>query len=324
MTIDKVWVLAESADGNTISTSLELLTQARAMASTVEAVAWGPEVAGQAAELGNYGAATVYDVGDLGGVLPGVPVAAAVAGLIEGGNKPDVILVPATYDGRDIAGRLSARLDLPVITNVVGLTVDGDDVRSEHGLFGGTQVAMAHFTSAGPHIFVVRAKSFTAEAGSGAAAAVVAAAVPGALGATNTATVLEHHVEERTGPKLDEADVVVSGGRGLGAAENYAMIEELAKLLNGAAGASRAIVDAGWVPYSHQVGQTGKTVKPTVYIACGISGATQHLVGMKGSKNIVAINKDQDAPIFSVADLGIVGDVMKVLPKLIEALKARS
>ncbi|EQD80461.1 Electron transfer flavoprotein alpha subunit, partial [mine drainage metagenome] len=127
----------------------------------------------------------------------------------------------------------------------------------------------------------------------------------------------------RTGPKLDEAAIVVSGGRGLGKAESYTMVEELASLLNGAPGASRAIVDAGWVPYSYQVGQTGKTVKPTVYIACGISGATQHMVGMKGAKNIIAVNKDQEAPIFSISDLGIVGDVHKVLPALIEALRAR-
>ncbi len=169
---------------------------------------------------------------------------------------------------------------------------------------------------------MIRAKSFTAEPSGGGPAEVVAAPAPDA-GAANAARIVARHAEERTGPKLDEAPVVVSGGRGLGAAENYALIEELAGLLHGAAGASRAIVDAGWVPYSHQVGQTGKTVKPTVYLACGISGATQHLVGMKGSKNIVAVNKDQDAPIFSVADLGIVGDVHKVLPALIEALKGR-
>jgi len=322
MSIDKIWVLAESAEGNPTGTTLELLTQARSMGATTKAVAWGAATAAVAGELGNYGATTVYDVGDLGDSLPGAPVAGAIASLIGSGNRPDVVLVPASYDGRDIAGRLSVRLDSPVITNVVDLSADGDGVRSQHGLFGGAQVATARFTGERPWIFVVRAKSFAAEPAGGGAPQIAPAPVP-ELGATDGTKVLARHAEERTGPKLDEAEVVVSGGRGLGGAEHYAMIEELAKLLRGAAGASRAIVDAGWVPYSHQVGQTGKTVKPTVYIACGISGATQHLVGMKGSKNIVAINKDQDAPIFSVADLGIVGDVHKVVPKLIEALKAR-
>jgi electron transfer flavoprotein alpha subunit len=321
MAIDKIWVLAEVVDGSATSTTLELLTEARSIGSTVTAVTWGGAADAVAAQLGDFGATTVYDAGDLSDALPGAPVAAAMAALIESGDRPDVILIPASYDGRDIAGRLSVKIDSPVITNVVGLTVEGDEVHSQHGLFGGAQMATAKFTGGHPWIFVVRAKSFTAESAGGAPASVTAAAVPD-LGASNSATVKARHVEERSGPKLDEAEVVVSGGRGLGDAANYAMIEELAKLLHGAAGASRAIVDAGWVPYSHQVGQTGKTVKPTLYIACGISGATQHLVGMKGSKNIIAINKDRDAPIFSVADLGIVGDVHKVIPKLIEALKA--
>jgi electron transfer flavoprotein alpha subunit len=178
------------------------------------------------------------------------------------------------------------------------------------------------FTGSGPFLAAFRPKSFGVEASGGSAAAVTAVAVPD-LGAAGGAKVTAVHVEETTGPKLDDADIVVSGGRGLGEQSNYALVEELAKLLKGAPGASRAIVDAGWVPYSYQVGQTGKVVKPTVYIAAGISGATQHMVGMKGSKNIIAINKDKEAPIFGIADLGIVGDVTKVMPKLIEALKAR-
>ena len=322
MAHDKIWVLAEYTEAGPTTTTLELLTEARQLGTTVEAVAWGTGTSAAAAALGEYGATTVYDVGDIGSALPGAPVSGAIAALVEGGNRPDVLLVPATYDGRDVAARLSVKLDRPLLTNVTGL-VDGDTVNTQHALFGGTMIATARFTGEAPHIFVIRAKSFAAEPGGGGAAAVVPAPAPEA-GATNGAEIKNRHAEERSGPKLDEASIVVSGGRGLGAAENYALIEELAKLLGGAAGASRAIVDAGWVPYSHQVGQTGKTVKPTVYLACGISGATQHMVGMKGSKNIIAVNKDRDAPIFSIADLGIVGDVHKVLPALIAALKSRS
>ncbi|MGH9306887.1 MAG: electron transfer flavoprotein subunit alpha/FixB family protein [Acidimicrobiales bacterium] len=322
MTIERVWVLAESADGAPLGISLELLAKAREVASVAEAVTWGPDPESLATDLGAHGASKIYAAGDLGGALPGVPVASALAELIASGDAPDAILVPATYDGRDIAGRLSAKLGRPVLTNVVDLTLEGETLVAHHAIFGGSQVAKAQFTGQGPGIFVVRAKSFVAGESGGSPAQVVTLAVPDA-GAANGARITERHVEERTGPKLDEADVVVSGGRGLGQPEQYAMVEELAKLLKGAPGASRAIVDAGWVPYAYQVGQTGKTVKPTVYVACGISGATQHMVGMKGSKNIVAINKDAEAPIFSIADLGVVGDVQKVIPKLIEALKAR-
>jgi electron transfer flavoprotein alpha subunit len=321
MTLSKLWVLAEPSGDSFTTTSLELLSHARTLSNDVAAITWGGGGA-LAAQAGDYGASTLYDVGDIGNALPGVPVAAAVSALIASAGAPDAILIPTSYDGRDVAGRLSARLDRPVLTNVTGLS-DDDGLVTEHPVFGGSLTVKAKFTDGAPGIIVIRAKSFPAEPSSGAPANVVAAPV-GDTGATGAAQIVESHVEERSGPKLEEASVVVSGGRGLGDASAYAMIEELAKLLHGAAGASRAIVDAGWVPYSHQVGQTGKTVKPLVYIACGISGATQHMVGMKGSKNIVAINKDADAPIFQIADLGIVGDVHKVLPALIEAVKGRS
>ncbi len=319
----RIWVLAETGEQGPTPLTLELLTKARTLASTVEAVAWGPGTASVAGTLGEYGASRVYDVGDLGGALPGAPVATAIATLVESGTQPDAVLFPASYDGRDVAGRLSARLDRPVLTNVTGLEERDGRLLTEHPVFGGTQTVHARFTGEGPGIYVVRAKSFASEPSGGSAPEVVASPA-GEVGPTGAAKIVQRHVEEASGPKLDEAAVVVSGGRGLGSAESYALVEKLARLLHGAAGASRAIVDAGWVPYSHQVGQTGKTVKPTVYVACGISGATQHLVGMKGSRSIVAINKDREAPIFSVADLGIVGDVHKVLPALIEALESRA
>jgi electron transfer flavoprotein alpha subunit len=321
MTISNIWVVVEPSNGAPTTTSLELLSHARSLGANVSAITWG-DAAPLAAQVGEYGASTLYDVGDLGGVLPGVPVANAIEALIAIHGAPDAVFVPTSYDGRDIAGRLSAKLDRPVLTNVTGIVDEGGLV-TEHPIFGGSQTVRAHFTGEGPGIMVVRAKSFAVESANGSPASVVAAPA-GDTGTSGSARIVTSHVEERTGPKLEEAAVVVSGGRGLGEASKYALIEETAKLLNGAPGASRAIVDAGWVPYSHQVGQTGKTVKPTVYIACGISGATQHMVGMKGSKNIVAINKDPDAPIFQIADFGIVGDVHKVLPALIEALKTRA
>jgi electron transfer flavoprotein alpha subunit len=242
--------------------------------------------------------------------------------VIDSGDAPDLVLFPQSYEGRDVMSRLSVKLDRTVLTNNVDLAVEGDTVKVTTPIFGGNTLVTTTFTGPGPFLASFRPKSFPVEAVGGAAAEVVAAPVPD-LGATGSAQVTAVHVEETTGPKLDEADVVVSGGRGLGEPDKFDMIEQLAKLLKGAPGASRAIVDAGWVPYSYQVGQTGKVVKPSVYIAAGISGATQHMVGMKGSKNIIAINKDKEAPIFGVADLGIVGDVHKVLPKLIEALQSR-
>ncbi|MEY2405042.1 MAG: electron transfer flavoprotein alpha subunit, partial [Acidimicrobiaceae bacterium] len=273
--------------------------------------------------LGKHGATKVYATGDLGDKLPGSHVGAAIAELINGGNAPDLILFGTTYDGRDVSARLSVKLDKPVLTNNTEITVDGDTVVASTPIFGGTQMVRTKLTAGTPNIVLVRPKSFAAEESGGAAAEVEALAVPD-VGATGAAKVTDRHVEEASGPKLDEAAVVVSGGRGLGEASKYEMVETLAKLLKGAPGASRAIVDAGWVPYSHQVGQTGKVVKPNVYIALGISGATQHMVGMKGSKNIIAVNKDAEAPIFSISDLGIIGDVHKVVPKLIEALQAKS
>jgi electron transfer flavoprotein alpha subunit len=274
-----------------------------------------------AGPLGEHGATTVYAV-DPGDALPGVVGAAALASLI-GEHSPDVVLFAQSYDGRDALSRLSVKLDRPVLTNGVALRADGDKVVVGTAIFGGNTLVDTEFEGEAPFLAAIRPKSFAAEPGGGGAASVVAVDMPD-VGRAGEAKVLERHVEEREGPKLEEANVVVSGGRGLGSAEAYdPLVEQLAKLLGGASGASRAIVDAGWVPYSKQVGQTGKVVKPKVYIALGISGATQHMVGMKGSENIIAVNKDGEAPIFGIADLGIVGDVHKVVPALIEALKSR-
>lgn len=313
-----IWVHAEASDGAVSSTTLELLAKARQLGD-VEAFYAGGDAEAIAAELGAHGVSVVHTTGDLAGGLVGPALSGALA---EGGTGASVFLLGTTQDGRDVAGRLSVKLDAPVITNIVDLIDDDGALVGVEPVFGGTTDVKTRFTSDKPGIFVVRPKSFTAEESGGSPAVVEALPVPD-LGATGTARIEDRFVEESSGPRLDEAAVVVSGGRGLGQAEKYKMIEDLATALGGAAGASRAIVDAGWVPYSYQVGQTGKVVKPDVYIAAGISGATQHMVGMKGSRTIIAINKDEEAPIFSIADLGIVGDVHKVLPALLEALANR-
>ncbi|MCB1282951.1 MAG: electron transfer flavoprotein subunit alpha/FixB family protein [Microthrixaceae bacterium] len=317
MTLSKIWVLAEAANGEVATITLEMLAKARELASTVEAVYAGADADAIAGQLGAHGATTVHATGDVSGNLLGAPVGQAIAAAIDG---VDAIFIGTTQDGRDIAANLSVALDAPVITNVTDIVERDGGLAGVEPIFGGTQDVFTKFTGSKPGIFLVRPKSFAAEETGGGAAAVASLAVPDGVA---SAAVTNRHVEERTGPSLDDADIVVAGGRGLGEEANFALIEDLAKALGGAPGASRAIVDAGWVPYSYQVGQTGKVVKPTVYIAAGISGATQHLVGMKGSKNIIAINKDPEAPIFSVADLGIVGDVHKVLPAVLEAIKNR-
>lgn len=322
MGISTIWVFGEVADGALSSMTTEMLAKARTLADDVSVVLGAEATNALAAEAGAHGADSIYATGDLDGGLQGVNVAAAIAAAIDEGEGPDAVFAGTTYDGRDVAARLSVALDAPVITNVVDLEVDGDALVGTEPVFGGSTNVKTRFTGGKAQLCLIRPKSFVAEETGGAPADVEDLDVPD-TGSAGAARVTDRFIEDSDGPKLDEAAVVVAGGRGLGDAEKFALVEDVAQLMNGAAGASRAIVDAGWVPYSSQVGQTGKVVKPDVYLAFGISGATQHLVGMKGSKNIIAINKDEEAPIFGVADLGIVGDVHQVVPKLIEALKGR-
>ena len=311
-----IWIHAETTEGVVSTITLELLAKARELGD-VTAFHAGSDAEQAAIELGAHGASRILTTGDLDNGLPGPALASAVAAKASE-ESPQAILFGTTYGGRDVAGRLSVKMDAPVITNIVDL-LDDDGLTGVEPVFGGTTNVMTRFTGETAGIFLIRPKSFTAEEAGGSPATVETLSIPD-LGTTGSAKITNRFVEESDGPKLDEAAIVVSGGRGLGEADNFQMIENLAGKLGGAPGASRAIVDAGWVPYSYQVGQTGKVVKPDVYIAAGISGATQHMVGMKGSKTIIAINKDPEAPIFSIADLGIVGDVHKVLPALLAAI----
>jgi|SRR5579884_116772 len=318
----KIWVFTEVLEGKVVPVGLELLTKARSLGGTVEALVFSPEADQVTSTLGEYGASTVYACTDPGyqEVLLGGPAADAIAQLA-GEQNPDLILVGATYTGRDVAGRLAAELGVPLITNGVDVSANGDTI-VQTAIFGATLVVQSKLTGKKPAIATIRPKSFAAEPGGGASPTVVQVTTPVAE-KHKKARVKERVVATAEGPTLEDAPIVISGGRGLQDPSNFDLLQQVAALVGGAVGASRAVVDAGWVPYAMQVGQTGKTVKPTVYIAAGISGAMQHTVGMKGAKTIVAINKDPEAPIFKLADLGVVGDVLKILPQLIEALKAQ-
>jgi electron transfer flavoprotein alpha subunit len=311
-----VWVFIEESGGGPSQLGLELLTKARDLGEAAIFYLGAGSDEGFA-RLGEHGAKQVIHA-DAGERLPSGPVAAALAERLD----PDsLLLLGQAYTDRDIAGRLAARLGVGVLSNASDVRFGEGTVQTDHEIFGGSRIATTEAT-AGPHIVLVRPKSFPATPTDGASPEVEKIELPDVGG--SEARIAESHAEEREGPQLEDAAIVVSGGRGLGSPDAYQeLVETLAKRLRAATGATRAIVDAGWVPYAKQVGQTGKTVKPDIYIACGISGAMQHLVGMKDAGTIIAINKDPDAPIFSIADLGVVGDVHKVVPKLIDALESR-
>ena len=314
-----IWVYAELDQGVLQPISLELLACARALGD-VEAIALGPGAKEAAGTLGRHGAARVHvhEDGRFAEYLT-EPATAAVAGMLERGT-PDLLLFGFSPDSRDVAGRLAARLGIGLISNALEVRLDGSDVTAKVPYFGGAKVASFRAV-ARPAIVLVRPKSYEASEVGGECEVVEleAALAEDAC----RARITDRVVEAGDQVKLEDAAIVVTGGRGLGGPDNFPLIEELAAALGGAAGASRAIVDAGWVPYALQVGQTGKTVRPDVYIGAGVSGAMQHTVGMKASKVIVAINKDPEAPILKMADLGVVGDAVQILPKLTDAVRAR-
>ena len=227
----------------------------------------------------------------------------------------NLVLASSTYVGRDIAGFVSVDLNASPISNVVNFKIDGDNLSTTNSIDGGESDHLTNVTSE-VKVLIIRPKSFEAseiELNNNYETV--------SIEKNNLSVAVQDiFIEEKTGPQLEDSKIVISAGRGMVDVENLKFIEELANKLNAAIGGTRAIVDAGWMPYSQQVGQTGKTVKPDVYIACGISGATQHQVGMKDSKFIIAINKDEEAPIFQIADLGVVGDTLSIMPKLIDSL----
>ena len=315
-------VYVEHHDGEPTKGSLGVLAKAASLGGDLAAVVAGPDVRGLAEGLGAHGAQTVFVADDeqLEAPLP-QPRVDVLAPLVEERGFENVLFAASVLTA-DVAAGLSARLD-------AGLNWDLTDVEARDGGLVGTRPALGDSViveagwSSTPRLALFRTGAFEPGEGGGGTAEVEDVSVELEDFSTRT-TMLEQAHEERSGPSIEDADVVVAGGRGLGEAGNFSLLEDLAKALGGAVAATRAVVDAGWYPYSAQVGQTGRVVSPKLYLACGISGAIQHKVGMQSSGTIVAINKDPNAPIFEYADLAVVGDLHEIVPKLTEAVRART
>ena len=315
-----IWVLVELENGQPARSSLEVLGKA-AQLGRAEAIVLGSNASEVASTLGEYGASKVYAHADaVYDTYLTLPAVDTISDLLKQ-HQPSILMLATTYDLRDIAARLNVRHNTGLITDATDLQFDGDTLQVTVP-WGGENVVTATFPKQGTGIVLTRPKAFGLERFEGKTAEVETLS-PSFNAESQKMKILDRVVVQSEGPELEDASVIVSGGRGLGKAENFHLVEELATALGGAAGATRAIVDAGWLPYSYQVGQTGKTVKPTLYVAVGISGAIQHLAGMKGSKYIVAINRDEHAPIFSIADFGVVGDALTILPQLTAEVKRR-
>jgi electron transfer flavoprotein alpha subunit len=315
-------VFIEQRDGAFKKVAWQMISQARKLVDANGGEVWGVLLGGDsaaaAALAGAHGAHKVFAAGDGFASYDSERYGTALAAFCRA-QKPDLVLVGATSMGRDLGPTAAAKLGCACISDAVGLKFEGGAWDVRRPIFAG-KCFVDVVPKTAPAIVAIRPNAFVAQECGGAAAAVTAFDA-GQAGVTPKAIVREVVGSAGGRVELTEADIVVSGGRGIKGPENYAMIEELAGALNAAAGASRAVVDAGWVDYSHQVGQTGKTVGPNLYVACGISGAIQHLAGMSSSKCIVAINKDAAAPIFKVADFGIVGDLFEVVPELTKAVR---
>jgi electron transfer flavoprotein alpha subunit len=314
----EILVLAEHSGETVKKVTCELLTLARRFGEP--AVAWaGPGAEAARDRLAEFGAAKVYvAAGPEFDEYVVAPKAELLAGLVAAAS-PAAVLVASTPEGREIAARLAVRTGSGMITDAVGID---EGLVAELSIFGGAIVVHSRVTSGTP-IICVRPNAITPGPAPGAAEIVPAGTEvsDAAKGARVTERVVQEGGER---PELAEASIVVSGGRGMGNAENFAMIEKLADALGAAVGASRAATDAGWYPHQFQVGQTGKTVSPQLYIAVGISGAIQHRAGMQTSKTIMVVNKDAEAPIFELADFGVVGDLFSVVPQLIDGIQERS